>query len=222
MILNKYIVFTLIITAVVSGCSFRTMSNNGQKDTLIGTYRYLKDSVPNANSRFFEEIQIKSDGSFIYKNRIGSFIRNEVNGNWRLEGNKLILNSPSSQKDLIKSVSCFSDETKDYHLKVRNQKGHKINYMLIVDGDESDTIKEQYSSSSINYVTSIETIQVITTSGLYSKVLELPNNNKERCFEITVNEKRNFDNEEWTFKEGKVRPKAFNRKSANYYLYKVE
>lgn len=222
---NKYIIFTFIATALVLGCSFRTMPNKGQNDTLIGTYRYLKDSLPNANSKFFEEIQIKSDGSFTYKNRIGSFIKNEVNGNWKLEGSNLLLNSPASQKDVIEAIPCPSNSNEDlgYYVKVRNQKGHKINYMLIVNGNESNIIKEQYDNSSIKDVSSIENIQVVTTSGLYSKVLALSDYSYEkRCFEVTVNEKRSFDNEEWIFIDGKVRPKAYNRKSANYYLYKVE
>jgi hypothetical protein len=222
---NKYIIFTFIVTALILGCSFRTMPNNGQKDALIGTYRYLKDSVPNANSKFFEEIQLKPDGSFTYKNRIGSFIKNEVNGNWKLEGSNLLLNSPTSQKDVIEAIPCPSDNNGDlgYYVKVRNQKGHKINYMLIVDGNESNIIKEQYDNSSIKNVSSVENIQVITTFGLYSKVLALPDNSDEkRCFEVTVNEKRSFDNEEWTFVDSKVKPKAYNRKSAKYYLYKVE
>ncbi len=220
---KKYSIFTSILTLFILGCAFRTIAIN-EKDSLIGTYRYLKDSIPNANNKFFEEVEIKSDGSFTYKNRIGSFIRTEVRGNWKLEGNSLILDSPSSFKDLIETIDCPSDINKDLgcYLKVRNQKGQKISYMLIVNGDEKNIIKEQYDNSYIKDVTMFENLQVITTSGLYSKVLDLPSNvDEKKCYQAIVSETKSFNNEEWLFTKGKINPRGFNGKYTEYYLYKV-
>jgi hypothetical protein len=222
--LNKFIFLLSFIVVVTVSYSFRTLTKNNNQNTIAGTYKYLKDSVQSPNSNFFEEIELKQNNSFIYKNRMGGFMRNHITGNWRLSDDKLILNSSSNSKDTITSLTCENHKS-DYFFEVTNQNGHKINYILIVNQDESRKLKEQYGSSLLNGIPNIQNIQIITSSGLYSKVLDLPleKGKTSKCYSVKINEDRYFENEEWiVLKENKIQPKGMNQKLAEYFLYKVK
>lgn len=226
----KKLIFTLLIVVFGIGCTIHKqhLNKSNFQASITGTYRFVKDSTPNPNINFFEEIQIRTDGSFTYKYSIGSFIKNEIDGTWKLNGSRLNLNSTFDFSDQVKPVPCQSHANsnmeKGYCFEVTNQKDQKINYILIFNGDDNIMLHEQFDKTCINNITEIEKIQIITTSDMYSKVLYLPiSTDKIKCFHVKINDIRSFDNEEWEFIDlNKIRPNAFNKKPSNYFLYKID
>lgn len=211
-----YISIIMIIAA--SSCAFKTSNQNKFSDNIEGTYHYVRDSVNNPNSRFFEEIIIKEGGDFIYKTRIGSFIKNEIKGKWKLEKGELILNDILGIKDNIIPIEC-TDKEDNYSFLIRNSKGHKINYSLIIDGNLNSPIREQFDVSLFNK-NNIDKVQVMSTSGRLSKEFSLKSNSDKKCYKISINESRYFDNEKWKIESNKLRPRGMDGKPAEYYLYK--
>ena len=215
--LIKAILLVLIINSI-SSCK-------SQQATLasdyFGEYEINWDSISNPNTNFYEHIELSSDGSFIYRMRMGGFIKTEVNGNWELKKQYLVLNSNNATPDTIDLKECDSkNEISDsiYVIKVRNKKGYKINYSLILNGDRENIIKEQFDQTVISRKIPVNDVQIITSSGIYSNRLSI--SKKGRCFLVAINDKRVFVDEEWMLLNNKIRPMGLDKNPVKYFLYK--
>jgi len=201
------------------GCSVHEVSKVDHIDfkSIIGTYEYIKDSVINFNPRFQESIEFNSDSSFLYVTRIGSFVRWEITGDWKLQGNKIILNDPKARENQISERGCDLVDDK-YRIDVRRFDGSKIGYSLKI--NNSELLRDLNGSSNLNLKRGIKNIQVVTTSGLHSEKLTIYG--EAHCFRIQINHKRTFINEEWTVLKAGLKPNGLDRNPAQYILYKTK
>jgi len=204
---------------VLLSCVSLTQQDKGSADYgfELGIYRYNRDSVESPNPRFAESIELKRDNSFIYKVRTGSFIRLELSGDWQIKGDSLILDGYSNIEETLLPKSCNAQN--GYLFDVKGLDGYPLNYSLSIN-DGSKWIRELHGPYTLDSDYKVESLQVVTSSGLYSKRFMIPSDTN--CFEVKISNKRYFKNEVWIIRENGLQPIGFDGKLAKYYLYKED
>lgn len=209
--------YLLLLSIIFLSCASWTRQEVGKSGESFetGIYRYKRDSVENPNPRFAESIELRKDNSFIYKTKVGSFIRLELRGSWEKKGDSIVLNEQTEVLESLSPKICSND--KGYLFDVKGERGGRFNYSLSINNG-SQWLRDLNGPALLESDEEITDIQVVTSSGLHSIRFTVPKGSN--CFDVWVSNKRYFNNEVWMIRGNKLQPVGFDRKLAKYYLYK--
>ena len=186
--------------------SFSVPKNNQE-----GIYEY--------KTRYFnEKIELGIDYKFQYEYR-KEFIQFNIDGNYRIKGDSLILDS-SPQRDKIIVKESSKGNLKTIRFKVTDKIGSPLNYKLSLITRDNDTITliNQYFESKLK-IKNLKSFYIYDTKGLKSPTYDIVGL-RTNYFEIQFETKRVFDNEVWKIKNDKITPKGLNGEIQKYFLTK--
>lgn len=213
-----YILILACNTFLILNCKSKEViirNQFGDNDSIFGTYFFIGDSVNNPSPSFFESIELKKDSTFIYKSRRGGFIRTQLEGKWKLVDSTLTLNSYAPEQETIESIECPNENFEKYLFDIKDNKGYIFNYNLKID---NQWYEELYGLSILDSLSSPSSIQIISSSGIYSSEMKI--DPSLHCYKVRIANKRQFINEKWKWYGNKLVPRGLNQEPANYFLYK--
>jgi len=196
--MKKYniIIFMLVFTTSFS-----------QTDTKVYSYK---------NRFFSESIELKVNGKFKYNNQIHMGGRSEIEGNWQLRNDTILVldSSPQRSKIIVKENL---KKNKNVTFQVRDSKQDIIDYHLYVINDRQDTIvyRDQFDKSIIKEKPI--SFFLVNTIGLHSPIIKVTNS-KVNYFDIIFEQKRVFENEYWKIHGDEIIPLGMNGQYVNYFL----
>jgi hypothetical protein len=168
-------------------------------------------------TRFFSEgINLKKNGTFDYNIRINGGVNQEINGNWQIRNDSiLVLDSYPQKSKLI--VSENLKRGKKIIFRVRDSDERMINYNIYIITEKKDTIyyKNQFGKSVIKEKP--KSFYLVNTSGLYSPIYIIKGKNTN-FFEIRFEHWRVFENEYWKIHGDKIVPLGMNGQYVNYFM----
>lgn len=176
-----------------------------------GIYEYKTDT-------FYESIELNTDYKFKYNYRLHS-INYGLEGNYRVKGNSLILDS-SPQKDKIIVRESKKGNKNNVRFCITDKLGTPFNYTLYVIDKENDTItlKNQWESSKLKNRT-IKSFYIVDSKGLETPLYQIQGT-KTNYFKVQMETKRVLDNEVWKITEKTITPRGNNGKYQSYVLKK--
>jgi len=209
----------LIIILLLFLSNIAVGQNHQESPDLAGKYTTRNPS--HTNPRHYEEITLRPDSTFKYHVRIGSFIRQEIEGNWSVYENYLILNeSDTGMKELVVNESYDTIIPKGWvRFSIRQFNNSSINYgITATNGDTTIHLRNQYETSLLP-LSSVTEFYVEGSLFRYStyQVKDRTSNH----FAVRVSPRRLFLDEKWLI-EGKerLRPVGLDNKYAGYFLSK--
>lgn len=184
--------------------------NSQNINKIAGKYIYNIDN-------FNESIYLKNNGTFIY-NVSMPFYKSEIRGNWQIRGEKIILDSYPQKEKLIVSEK-RKGTLKKTTFKVVNKKGEPISYKLLLVTNSQDTIcfLEQWKKTET--YSKIKGFFIQDSKGLKSPYYKIKGTSSN-YFEVIFETIRIFENEDWLFTNGKIKPKGLDSKYQKYFLIK--
>lgn len=149
------------------------------------------------------------------------FFRQEINGNYVIVGDSLILNS-IPQRDKINVNEKFQ-KSKNNTFKVTDKSGHLIVYHLTITTEKNEVIEFKDCFDIIKTDDfNIKSFRITDTKGLKSPeyLIEGLNSN---YFEIKLEHIRVFESEKWFIDNElkRIKPIGANGKYQDYYLKKI-
>lgn len=168
---NRNKLVYLICGLAFLGCSKQkyltvNKAKHVNQSSIIGLYEFKADSTLNENPKFSESVELKNDSTFLYKYKFGSFINIEISGTWKNTLTNLELNNYHKKETLIK-IDCPESHS-GYFFDVKDLDGQLFNYSLIINKNE-DWTRELYGVSIIDHNIKINSLQIVSSSGLHSQ-----------------------------------------------------
>lgn len=182
-----------------------------QNSKYSGVYSY---STPLSSSHYHEEISLKNDGSFYYKQSM-PFYRVKIIGNWQVSNGYLVLDShPQRSKMLVKESWHKQDGNV---IQVRDKSENCIGYYLYLITNKKDTLiyRDQFNKSIISRMFS--SFYIVDTKGLHSPVYNVIGG-RTNYFEVKFETKRLFENEYWMISKEGLIPIGLDNKPQSYLL----
>lgn len=197
----------LLIFILITCLSFKIKSNLHE-----GVYEYK-------SGNFYESIELKANYKFEYNYRLNP-ISYSLEGNYRIKGDSLILNS-SPQRDKIIVRESKKGNKKNFRFCVVDKLGVPFNYTLYAITKENDTITltNQWKNSKIKNIP-IRSFYIVDSKGLKTPTYLIQGTNTNH-FEIIMETKRVMDNEIWKIKDNIITPIGMNGEYQPYSLKKI-
>lgn len=191
---------------------FITLIQN-ETDSLIGKYSY-------SQRHFSESLELNPNQTFNYKVRM-EFIRQEINGNYIIAGDSIILNSIPQRDKII--VNEKFQKSKKNTFKVTDKSGLLIMYHLTITTEKNEIVEFRDCFDIIktdNY--NIKSFHITDTKGLKSPEYLIKGLNSN-YFEIKFEHMRVFESEKWFIEKEskKIKPLGTNGEYQAYYLEKI-
>lgn len=203
------IVFLIILT-ILSIEITAQVEGLGEKD--------LTFSFSTSESRI--ELILNRDSVFNYYIK-APFLRKETSGTWSVVNNALILNSFNSKKEKKQEViESYNPEIskRKCNFDVINMKGSHLTFNIRFIYEKEVNEKVRYGQSSPVVLEVDKNLKGFIIENAFSYVKHYIINNKANNFSIKLNEKIIFQNEEWFFQKGKIKPRGFDGELTEYYL----
>lgn len=177
-----------------------------------GIYEYKTEN-------FYESIELNENYKFKYNYRQNP-ISYSIEGNYKIKGNNLILDS-SPQKDKIIVRESKKGNKKKFRFCVTDKLGIPFNYTLYAIRKSNDTItlKNQWEKSKIKDI-AIKSFYIVDSKGLKTPTYHIEGT-KTNYFEVMMETKRVMDNEVWKIKGEIITPIGINGKYQSYKLKKT-
>ena len=177
----------------------------------FGVYKYKTD-------RFYESIELKKNYTFKYMYSMHN-IKLVVNGNYRIIGDSLILDS-NPQKDKIIVNEDSKGNLGNNKFIITDKYDNPFNYTLSIISQKGDTLilKNQWIKSKIKNV-KIKEFYITDSKGLKSPTY-LIKGKQSNCFRIFFETKRVFENEIWKINDDKIFPNNLSGEKVRYFLTK--
>lgn len=197
----------ILILVLITCLSFKVQSNLNE-----GVYEYK-------SGNFYESIKLNANYKFEYSYRLNP-ISYSLEGNYRIKGDSLILDS-SPQRDKIIVRESKKGNKRNFRFCVADKLGVPFNYTLYAITKENDTITlaNQWENSKIKN-TAIRSFYIVDSKGLKTPTYLIQGTNTNH-FEIIMETKRVMDNEVWKIKEDIITPIGNNGEYQPYTLKKV-
>ncbi|MEL7196338.1 MAG: hypothetical protein AAFZ63_29020 [Bacteroidota bacterium] len=181
-----------------------------QLDFKPGVYHFSNDHIE-------EEIHLNPDKSFTYTFR-GHILNYELEGNWTLTNDSLILNSiPQRDRMLVREHRKGASDK--YCFNVSNKKGASIHYKIHLLDFEGNvvTLEDQWRRTKIKPSFRVRAFSIEDSKGLKSPyyIIEGGSSNS---FDISFESKRVFEGEVWLIHDDKLMPKLISGELAQYRL----
>lgn len=198
----KFIFTIFLITTLIQN----------ETDSLIGKYSY-------SQRHFTESLELNSDKTFNYKVRM-EFFRQEINGNYVIVGDSIVLNS-IPQRDKIIVDEKFKKSKKNT-FRITDKSGRLINYHLTVTTVKNEVIEfrdcfDILKTDDFN----IKSFHITDTKGLKSPEYSIKGENSN-YFEIKFEHIRVFESEKWFINKElkRIKPIGTNGEYQAYFLSK--
>lgn len=183
-----------------------------ETDSLIGEYSY-------SQRHFSESLKLNSDKTFNYSVRM-EFIKQEINGNYLIIGDSLVLNSVPQRDKII--VDEKFKKSKKNTFRVTDKSGHLINYHLTITTDKKEVIelRDCFDKVTING-SKIKSFHITDTKGLKSPEYTIKGTSSN-YFDIRFEHIRVFQSEKWIIDNElkRIKPLGTNGEYQTYYLNK--
>jgi hypothetical protein len=187
----------------------------------VGFYTSNNNSYPYNSGEYLESLQLKSDSSFIYTEKLGSFIKSKTEGRWSVVGDSLLLKSNDLYKSKMEVVESFNDNIEKGYAKISLQNFDKsiaVYHLEILKGKNTIEVRDIFNRSVFIKKRKIDKIIVISPSLEFPAYKVVNKEMNDFVFNLVPN--RVFINEKWLLRNGKIFPKKFNGDPAKYYLKK--
>ncbi|MCA6069499.1 hypothetical protein JI747_020255 [Chryseobacterium sp. RG1] len=167
--------------------------------------------------RYYECINLLKDGSFKYYRKT-EFLKEEIYGNWQVKNDSLLVLDSNPQRSRL-IVNEIYKKGKKITFNVRDSEQRLINYHLYIIRNKKDTIayKDQFDKTIVTNKEKGMSFYIVNTAGLHSPEYKFKSN-KANYFNVTFEQKRIFENEQWKFKGNKIVPLNLDGKYSNYEL----
>lgn len=168
-------------------------------------------------TRFFSEsIILNENGRFTYNMQVHMGGKSEIEGNWQLRSDSILVldSNPQRSKIIIKESFKKNKKTTFY---IRNSKRDLIDYHLYIINNKQDTIiyRDQFDNSIIKEKP--VSFFLVNTLGLHSPTINITNP-AANYFDIIFEQKRVFENEYWKIYDNKIIPLGMDGKYSTYQL----
>ncbi|WP_372472526.1 hypothetical protein AB4865_06810 [Capnocytophaga sp. ARDL2] len=197
----RFLIFTLYFPFIL----------NSQKTNVEDMYSYQ-------TPYYYESISLLKNGQFIYKNNT-NFLSLKIEGKWEIKNDSILILNSDIKNDKIKVVESIKKDKK-HIFKVRNTNDYYFVYEIYLINNKGDTIVMKNQFDKTNIIGNFSSFYIVDTRGLKSPTYKIINENAN-FFEITIEQKRFFDNEIWKFHHDYIIPLGIDEKYTNYKLYKT-
>lgn len=166
---------------------------------------------------YYESIDLLENGSFVYYSK-SEFIKTEVKGNWQIRNDSILVLDSSPQRSKI-TVLESRKRSKKSTFQIRNTDNRQIYYNLYLITKDNDTLafKNQFDKTVV--LGNFSSFYVVDTKGQYSPIYKILGS-RSNIFDITIEEKRVFENEYWKYYGKYIVPLGLDGKYSNYKLVK--
>ena len=181
-------------------------------DNLIGKYSY-------SQKHFSELLVLNSDYTFKYNVRM-EFVKQEINGNYQIIGDSLILNSVPHRDKII--VEEKFKKSKKSTFRVTDKSGHLMIYHLTLTTNKNQVIEFRDCFDTVDLNDSeIKSFNITDTKGLKSPEYVIKEKSSND-FHVRFEHIRVFENEKWLIdnESKRIKPIGSNGKYQDYYLDK--
>lgn len=183
-----------------------------QSDFNEGIYEYKSGML-------YERMELNKDFHFKYDYHF-HFISFSLEGNYRIKGDSLILDSsPQRDKVIVREYRKGSNNKLTFNVK--DKLGASFNYFLFLISKDNDTItlSNQWSESKLRNK-KIESFYIVDSKGLRTPLYKIKGAHTN-FFEIQMEPIRVLDNEVWRIQNYSIFPKGMNGENQNYVLNKI-
>jgi hypothetical protein len=88
---------------------------------IVGLYTSNNSSYPYNSGEYIESLELKSDSTFVYIEKLGGFIKSRTEGRWNVFGDSLYLKSNDSYKSKMEVIESFNDNIDKGYAKISLQ-----------------------------------------------------------------------------------------------------
>ncbi len=198
----KFIFTIFLITTLIQN----------EKDSLIGKYSY-------SQRHFTESLELNSDKTFNYKVRM-EFFRQEINGNYVILGDSIVLNSIPQRDKIIVDEKFKRSKKKTF--RVTDKSGRLINYHLTITTDKEEIIEFKDCFDIVTTTDyNIKSFHITDTKGLKSPEYTI-RGKSSNYFDIRFEHIRVFESEKWIIDNElkRIKPIGTNGEYQTYFLNK--
>ncbi|PSL43314.1 hypothetical protein CLV51_1083 [Chitinophaga niastensis] len=169
------------------------------------------------SSHYYESIDLLNDGTFKYYQKT-EFTKSEINGNWQLRHDSILVLDSSPQKTKLKVSESYKKNRK-VTFRIRDMKNDLIYYNIYLLTNEGDSLvfKDQFDKTTATG--KFSSFYIVDTKGLHSPVYNI-NGVRTNFFDISVEQQRVFENEHWKHCDQYIVPLGLNGKYSDYKLVK--
>jgi len=215
------IIQSIIITVLIVFSGYKLKSQ--VENDIIGKYQRTGSLGFKAN------IELLPDSTFVYKWYIG-MMRGETIGTWRMEGNKVTLNSnrqPSDKKPDYTYISTFDSLRPISTIKVQTEEGINVptaSCIVYSNGEKFESTTDSLGTA----IFSVYPVEIIRILFIGFKPIDFRNDNLSNnrftfLVQVVEDSYHYFTNEKWKLKKGRLYDKSIKKdRWRNKYYEKKE
>lgn len=176
-----------------------------------------KDVFTYKAPHYYESIDLLENGSFVYYSK-SEFIKTEIKGNWQLRNDSILVLDSRPQRSKI-TVLESRKRSKKNTFQIRNTDNHQIHYNLYLITKDNDTLEFKNQFDKTVVLGEFSSFYVVDTKGQYSPIYKILGS-RSNSFDITIEDKRVFENEYWKYYGKYIVPLGIDGKYSSYKLVK--
>lgn len=176
-----------------------------------------KDVFTYKAPHYYESIDLLENGSFVYYSK-SEFIKTEIKGNWQLRNDSILVLDSRPQRSKITVLESRKRSKKNTFL-IRNTDNHQIHYNLYLITKDNDTLEFKNQFDKTVVLGEFSSFYVVDTKGQYSPIYKILGS-RSNSFNITIEDKRVFENEYWKYYGKYIVPLGIDGKYSSYKLVK--